>query len=41
MNRIYKKNFIFKAKRFEECSKGVCTNKGAINTTIVAKVLKE
>ena len=41
MNRIYKKNFIFKANRFEEYSNGVCTNKGAINTTIVAKVLND
>lgn len=41
MNSIYKKNFIFKANRFEEYSNGVCTNKGAINTTIVAKVLDD
>lgn len=41
MNRVYKKNFIFKANRFEEYSNGVCINKGSINTTIVAKVMDE
>lgn len=41
MNRVYKKNFIFKANRFEEYSNGVCINKGSVNTTIVAKVMDE
>lgn len=39
MNRIYKKNFIFKAHGFEEYANGVCIRKGSVNTTIVAKVL--
>lgn len=41
MQQIYKKNFIFKADRFEEYSNGVCLNKGVTNTTIVAKVMGE
>lgn len=41
MQQIYKKNFIFKADRFEEYSNGTCLNNGVTNTTIVAKVMDE
>lgn len=41
MNRIYKKNFIFRANNFEEYSNGICLNKRMINTTIVGKVINE
>lgn len=41
MNKLYKKNIIFKANRFEEYSNGTCLNKGTANTTIVAKVMDE
>lgn len=39
MNQAYNKNFIFKAHSFEEYANGVCTRKGSVDTTIVAKVL--
>ena len=41
MQQIYKRNFIFKAHQFEEYSNGLCLNKGATNTTIVAKVMND
>ena len=40
-NSIYRKSFVFQATRYEEYENGVCTNRGNIDTTIVAKVLND
>lgn len=39
MNNVYLKNFIFKAKSYEEYIDGVCISKGNCNTTIVSKLV--
>lgn len=41
MLQVYKRNFMFKANRFEEYSNGICLDRGEINTTIAAKVMDE